>query len=102
MNTMDLPGFTAETSLYRSMSRYRTKAGHASDPNAVVLQLRAVSGCGDCSPLRWPDGTPTGACARACCDVLGRCTTQTCPCGGGGIFGGGGGIFGGGGGVIFV
>jgi hypothetical protein len=94
MKTMTLPGFTAEASLQRSSSHQRTKSLHGSltAPRAVVPQLRVpVSpGCGECTPLRWPDGTPTGACARACCDVLGRCSTETCPCGsGGGLFGGG-------------
>jgi hypothetical protein len=90
MNATSMPGFTAETSLYRTLSNYRTKGVHGClpGPRAVVPQLRisTVPGCGDCTPLRWPDGTPTGACARACCDVLGRCSTETCPCGGGGVF----------------
>lgn len=93
MKTMTLPGFTAEASLHRIPSSYRTRGVHRSprSSGAVVPQLRipVSPGCGDCTPLRWPDGTPTGACARACCDVLGRCSTETCPCGSGGLFGGG-------------
>lgn len=93
MNIKNLPGFIAEASLYRNTSNYRTKGVHGSlpAPGAVVPQLRRppVLGCGECTPLRWPDGTPTGACARACCDVLGRCSTETCPCGGSGLFSGG-------------
>lgn len=90
MNTMNLPGFTAETSLYKTSSSYNTKSVYGSLPEsrAVVAQLRisTTPGCGECTPLRWLDGTPTGACARACCDVLGRCSTETCPCGSGGLF----------------
>jgi hypothetical protein len=90
MKTMNLPGFTAESSLDRSSSNCRMKSVHGSlpTPGAVVPQLRvsAGPGCGECTRLRWPDGTPTGACARACCDVLGRCSTETCPCGSGGLF----------------
>jgi hypothetical protein len=93
MSTMRLPGFTAEMSLYKNSSNSRAKNIHGSMPasEAVVPQLRvsAAPGCGECTPLRWPDGTPTGACARACCDVLGRCSTETCPCGSGGLFSGG-------------
>jgi hypothetical protein len=89
---MNMPGFTAEISLPRIKSNYRAK-GVLSGRGAVVPQLRisVAPGCGECTSLKWPDGTPTGACARACCDALGRCSTETCPCGGGGIFGGGGG-----------
>jgi hypothetical protein len=90
MKTTNLPGFTAESSLYGLSAHCRTTSVHDSFPasRAVVPQLRvsAAPGCGECTPLRWPDGTPTGACARACCDVLGRCSTQTCSCGSGGLF----------------
>jgi hypothetical protein len=93
MKPMNLPGFTAEASLYRLVSTYGSKTVHGSGRalGAVVPQLRVPTapGCGECTSLRWPDGTPTGACARACCDVLGRCSTETCPCGSGGIFNGG-------------
>jgi hypothetical protein len=91
---MTMAGFTAEISLFRTPTDYRTNGVHGSLPGvrAVVPQLPR-SGCGDCAPLRWPDGRPTGACARACCDVLGRCWTETCACGGGAVAWGGGGIF---------
>ena len=86
---MNMPGFTAESSLYRISSTRRTKGMRGSLPSGVVvpqLRVSTAPGCGECTPLRWPDGTPTGACARACCDVLGRCGTETCPCGSGGLF----------------
>jgi hypothetical protein len=91
---MSMPGFAAEASLSRTTTNYRTRGVHGSLPpaGAVVPQLRAAPGCGVCTPLTWPNGTPTGACAQACCDVLGRCWTEPCPCGGstmGGIFNGG-------------
>ena len=67
MKTMTLPGFTAEASLHRIPSSYRTKGVHKSPRSSggIVPQLRipVSPGCGDCTPLRWPDGTPTGACA---------------------------------------
>lgn len=93
MKPVNLPGFTAEASFHRIASTYSTKTVHGSSraSGAVAPQLRVSTapGCGECTSLRWPDGTPTGACARACCDVLGRCSTETCPCGSGGLFNGG-------------
>jgi hypothetical protein len=97
MNTMNLPGFTAEKSLDRIISNHRTKSVHGSlpAPGGVVPQLSGWirvpggPGCGACTPLTWPDGTPTGACAQECCDVLGRCSIEPCSCGGGGLFIGG-------------
>jgi hypothetical protein len=93
MNDGNLPGFTAEASLYRT-SNCRTKSVHGSPPapGAIVpqlIRLPPAPGCGECTTLRWPDGTPTGACVRECCDVLGRCSIEPCPCGGGGLFNGG-------------
>jgi hypothetical protein len=94
---MSVPGFTAEASLYRIRTNFGSIGSHGSllAAGAVVPQLQAL-GCGECTPLTWPDGTKTGACRRACCDWFG-CRTESCPCGGGsGIFGGGwGGFFGG-------
>ena len=91
---MNIPRFTAETSLYRTMANYRTRGIHGSLQGAAsvmpqLIRLPLEPGCGECTPLQWPDGTPTGACARACCNVVGRCWTETCSCGGGGLFGGG-------------
>jgi hypothetical protein len=89
---MTVPGFTAEISLrpYRASC---LATGSQIDPlthGAVVPQLPVASGCGECTPLTWPNGTKTGACARACCDAIGNCTTETCACGSGsGIFRGG-------------
>ena len=92
---MSIPGFTAETSLYRMRTAFGTIGSDSFLPGAgaVVPQLPTL-GCGECTPLTWPDGTKTGACRRACCDWFG-CRTESCPCGGGGsgIFGGGWGTF---------
>jgi hypothetical protein len=101
MNAVNMPGFTAEASLYRTMTNYRAKgvSGFLPRAGAVVTQLPVRPGCGDCTSLTWPNGTPTGACAKACCDVLGRCWTETCPCGSG-ISGGWGGITSGWGGIF--
>ena len=102
MNAVNMPGFAAEGSLYRTMTNYRAKGVPGSLPRAgaVVTQLPRSSGCGPCTPLTWPNGTPTGACAQACCDVLGNCSTQTCPCATGTSVGGWGGITSGWGGRI--
>ena len=94
MSSMTMPGFTAEASLRKAVVNYQHKAvwvNGTNDPAIIAqrIKLPPSPGCG-CTPLTWPDGTPTGACRRACCDVLGRCSTETCPCGGGGLFGGGG------------
>ena len=88
---MSMPGFTARNSLGRTMTGYRVNSIHGLErPRGTVApQLPASGGCGDCTSLRWPDGRPTGACARACCDTLGRCWTETCSCGGGAVRGGG-------------
>ena len=88
---MSMPGFTARNSLGRTMTGYRVNSIHGLErPRGTVApQLPASGGCGDCTSLRWPDGRPTGACARACCDALGRCWTETCACGGGTLMGGG-------------
>lgn len=83
MSAMNMPGFTAETSLYKAMINYRTKGVSGSLPGAVLPQLTKlppVPGCGVWTPLRWPNGTPTGTCARDCCDVSGHCRIETSPC----------------------
>jgi len=105
MNTMNLPGFTAETSLCRIISNYCTKSVDSSmpAPGAVVPQL---PNCGPCTSLKWPNGTPTGSCGQDCTDALGNHYFQTCACGGNGGSGGwggwGGGVFSGGWGRVIV
>jgi hypothetical protein len=89
---MSQPGFTAEISLRPRRANFRApnSRNYQTNKGAVVPQLPVASGCGECTPLTWPNGTKTGACARACCDALGNCTTETCACGSGsGIFRGG-------------
>ena len=83
---MNLPGFTAETSLttgyrHRSGSRAETRSN-----GGVIASLQRVSttGCGPCTELKWPNGTGTGACMQDCCDLLGNCELKACPCGGSG------------------
>jgi|SRR6266567_1064898 len=96
---MTMPGFTAETLLYRPQANFHATGlgSYSFEARAVMPQLPIATGCGTCTPLTWPDGTKTGACARACCDTL-RCWTETCPCGtGSGVFRGGwGGVLSGG------
>jgi len=94
---MSVPGFSAEVSLYKSSLDFAPTAAQGSQfsAGAVVPQLPAT-GCGECTPITWPDGTHTGTCRRACCDWFG-CRTESCSCGGGtswgGVFGGTGAIF---------
>jgi len=87
---MRVPGFAAETSLYRSKTSYCTTGSHSSLFGAGVIapQLPPTPGCGNCTPLTWPDGRSTGVCYQSCCDLFG-CTFQRCACGGGGAFAGG-------------
>ena len=91
---MNLPGFTAETSLSINRNNYRrrsTSSGERSINGGVIasLQRATTAGCGPCVELKWPNGTGTGACMQDCCDLSGRCEFKACACGGGA---GGGGI----------
>jgi hypothetical protein len=96
---MTMAGFTAEASLYTSARHYRRAAmmpANSAGANRIVQQLKS---CGSCSPLTWPNGTNTGACARACCQPRQVCTpgggcrtetvcsTETCQCEGAGGLG---------------
>jgi hypothetical protein len=86
MSTLNTPEFTADASLYKSIVHYQQKPANTAMTLGVQAALRIPGspGCGECTPLTWPNGTPTGACARECCDVLGRCTIEGCPCAGSG------------------
>jgi hypothetical protein len=96
---MGIPGFTAEASLLGPRAGYQQASVPADGGgNSVVPQLTS---CGTCTELKWPNGTGTGACARACCRTTpspggGRpittCTTETCSCGPRFDFGGLGGL----------
>ena len=88
---MTVPGFTADISLRPTRAKVRVFTSQPYPQTGMVVpQLPVASGCGECTPLTWPNGTKTGACARACCDAVGNCTTETCACGSGsGIFRGG-------------
>jgi hypothetical protein len=91
---MNMPAFTAETSLYRVKTNWCARGSHGSFGSGAVTPQLPPAGCGECTPLRWPDGRPTGICARQCCDVLRVCRDETCPCPGRALIGGGfGGIF---------
>jgi hypothetical protein len=43
MNTMNMPGFTAEATLCRSNRQYRTKRAGSSDPSGVVPQSKEIA-----------------------------------------------------------
>jgi hypothetical protein len=97
MKLSNMPGFTAEASLYKAVgnNQHTTELINSASENTIVPQL---PNCGPWVPLRWPDGISTGACTRDCTTVLGGHYFESCPCGGnsgGGNFGGfGGGNFG--------
>lgn len=44
MNTMNMPGFTAGDSLYKSVGRYRVAVSDPIDSNSVISQLRRPNG----------------------------------------------------------
>jgi hypothetical protein len=78
---MNMAGFTAEACLYEAVRHYQSTVPlvNIAGQKRVLPQLPR---CGACTSLKWPNGTDTGACARACTDILGRSYTETCPCGG--------------------
>ena len=97
---MSIPGFNAEQSLYMGVASFRESPLNmsAAGRNTVVAQLKS---CGSCTQLKWPNGTNTGACARACCTSrpspgggppVVTCSTETCQCPITGILGGFGGL----------
>ena len=89
MCAINIPGFTAETSLCRTRTNFRMmdSDGFLFGARAIVPQLPPV-GCGPCTDLTWPNGTRTGVCVRDCCDWFG-CRTERCQCGSGWAVGGG-------------
>jgi hypothetical protein len=95
---MKMPGFSAEAALSRTTTGYRLTSGATmrSGGGGVIASRKSMAvkaGCGACSELKWPNGTGTGACMQNCCDLLGNCKFQACPCGGGsGVAFGGGGV----------
>lgn len=76
---MNMPRFTAETSLYRTKTNYRKAGAHAALPvsGRVVPQQLPVTACSGCSGfLR---GTRYCCDVRITCDPYGGCTTfQLC------------------------
>jgi hypothetical protein len=80
---MNIPEFTAETSLYRTSNSYRSGRLHHVSDNRVHLAScfsDCFSGCTpDCSDL---SGSARAACLRECRrDCLEGCSTVTCgPC----------------------
>lgn len=115
MNIVSIPGFTAEACLYQAVRHYQYTAipVNSASEKRIVPQVLNIN-CGDCTQLRWPDGTNTGACGRDCCVTnlfSTNCQFETCACppptggtvGTGGVFTGGtGGVFTGGVGGVFT
>lgn len=85
---MNMPGFTAEASLRPNAAthhQYRSGliAENQSVSGGVTPSIRNVpshSICGECTELKWPNGTGTGACSQSCCDLRLNCKTKSCSC----------------------
>lgn len=81
MNTLNMPGFTAETSLYKNRTSYRMMAGgNDNDLSGVIPQLpkwfrcaAAVVGAGATCALVAPTGVGIAACAAATATATGIC-----------------------------
>ena len=89
MNTMNMPGFTAEASLYKRSGRYQSVAtqSFSSGEQRVISQMRAGGGLGGFWCEAWCDakfaaccllcpetGPAAGACAALCyTEVLEPC-----------------------------
>ena len=120
MKTMNMPGFSAEDSLYISRTQDNVTASQNYQKHHlnsalllqrnVVLQLPIFLGqvCGDCIPRNWYE-QKAGTGMRQCCDFYcdmpkGKCWKSNCKSGlcgrGGGGFHTGGGGFDTGGGVF--
>jgi hypothetical protein len=75
MKTMNMPGFTAEGSLYKTRKHYQLKGNamnNFSEGNSLVYQLS--SECGDCSCSR-----------KQCCNLDENGACFCAKCGGGPI-----------------
>ncbi len=85
---MNMPGFDAEAALGRIGGQiFRRRYSGIRANNLLTPQLPIGGGgfgCGACTPLKWPNGGPTGVCVQDCTDALGRHYFKTCQCGGGG------------------
>jgi len=100
MNVVNMPGFTAEASLHNVAVYSRNKQFpiNIRDSSEIVPQLPLppqLGSCGPCTPITWPNGTPTGACRQDCTDILGEPYSRACRCplGGGTSAGAHGGLY---------
>jgi hypothetical protein len=74
---MTLPGFNAETSLYKTSVHYRSM-GTFVQAHPVTLQPQLASIDGPYAPL---PGAYCGPCYnnyRLCCDEFGNCSRESC------------------------
>jgi hypothetical protein len=82
MNAINMPGFTAGALLHKSVveNPYTTLLVNIASNNRIEPQLPPLpppgTGCGPCTPLTWPNGGSTGACAMDCIDALGATTSE--------------------------
>jgi hypothetical protein len=79
---MNMPGFTAETSLYRSKTNYNMVGAHGALPRAGAVVPQNQLACGDCSGSLLG---VKGCCAFNCNTKLGLCgcigNSANVPCG---------------------
>jgi hypothetical protein len=79
MNTINMPGFAAEASLYKTRGHYRLKASWADgagEPGVFAQQIELecpAKGCGRCIPD--PTSSKGG---RKCCCFPARCIAVEC------------------------
>jgi len=78
MNTLNMPGFTAETSLYKNRTSYRMMAdGNGNDSSGVIPQkwfrctAAIVGAAATCSAA--VTGVGIAACAAACAGAAAVC-----------------------------
>ena len=69
MNTMRIPGFTAEAALYLARERYRTgeNADALVSAQGILPQLPPIWVCWKCLGSCTPDGCSIGPCFKTVC-----------------------------------
>jgi hypothetical protein len=72
MNTMSMPGFSAEASLYKTSAYYRHLSNGSMQANKGVIQSAFTRHCGNC----YLDDT--GACMQDCWTCIDKPTGQIC------------------------
>jgi hypothetical protein len=84
MNIMTMPGFTAESSVYRTSRHYQMTAGVAAHGNVVQPQIcdtRCLSNCRSVCRGDFPPGSAQNECFADCFNECCNTVPVTCgPC----------------------